>query len=228
MTSIAMIPCFNEERSIRDVVTRASRFVDRVIIIDDGSRDRTIVEAEAAGATVIKHEVNRGKGMAMNTAFSSARGMDWEVMVLLDGDGQHLPEDIPAILEPVRSGKADVVVGSRFLSTRSPIPGYRMLGQHVLTWVTNLGSGTKLTDCQSGFRAFSRKAVAGLEFTQADLGVVDAEIQFLLRGKDLKVTEVPISVSYEEKAKRNPVVQGFNTLFKILRLTVRHRLRRSG
>ena len=215
---IAAIPCYNEECYIGDIVRRAGKHVDQVIVIDDGSTDRTPEVAEASGALVIRHEVNKGKGMAMNTAFEWAKENGIQAVVLLDGDGQHEPEDIPHVLEPVLESKVDVVVGSRFLSAKSPIPRYRTLGQRVLTFITNLGSGLRLTDCQSGFRAFSRRAVDTLYFTRARVGDVECEMQFLIGENHLKVAEVPIVINYDDRAKRNPVTQGVGNLFAVLSL----------
>jgi len=123
---IAVIPCYNEEKHIGGVVRRVSRFVDRVVVVDDGSSDHTANVAEAAGAVVISHGVNRGKGVAMNTAFQWAKYNGVRAIVLLDGDGQHNPDEIPLVLAPVLQGEADVVVGSRFLGAASRIPGYRV------------------------------------------------------------------------------------------------------
>jgi len=222
---IAVIPCYNEEKHIGGVVRRVSRFVDRVVVVDDGSSDHTANVAEAAGAVVISHGVNRGKGVAMNTAFQWAKYNGVRAIVLLDGDGQHNPDEIPLVLAPVLQGEADVVVGSRFLGADSRIPGYRVLGQKILIIATNLGSGLRLTDCQSGFRAFSGKAVSTLRFTRTKVGDVECETQFLIKENRLRVTEVPIVVSYDDGAKRNPVVQGLGNLITVLGLTGERLLR---
>jgi glycosyltransferase involved in cell wall biosynthesis len=218
--TIVAIPCCNEERHIGDVVDEAHKYVDQVIVIDDGSIDTTASVAEAHGALVIRHEVNRGKGMAMNTAFEWSKKNDVQALVLLDGDGQHKPADITLVLKPVLEGEADVAVGSRFLGIKSRIPRYRMVGQHILTFVTNLSSGLKLTDCQSGFRAFSARAIDVLHFTRPKPGDVECEMQFLMKENHLKVAEVPINVSYDGRAKRNPVVQGVGNLLAVLLLTL--------
>jgi len=221
--TIVAIPCYNEERHIGDVVDRAKEYVDQVIVIDDGSIDTTAKVAEAHGALVIRHKFNRGKGIAMNTAFEWAKENDVQALVLLDGDGQHEPADIALVLKPVLEGEADVVVGSRFLSTKNRIPRYRTVGQHILTFATNLGSGLKLTDCQSGFRAFSARAIDALYFTRPKPGDVECEMQFLMSENHLRVAEVPITVNYNGRAKRNPVVQGVGNLFAVLLLTLERR-----
>lgn len=214
--TIAAIPCYNEERFIGSVVLKVKRFVDQVIVIDDGSTDETAIVAEAAGALVVSHEVNKGKGIAMNTAFQWAKESGVQAMVMLDGDGQHEPAHIPSVLEPVLAGKADVVIGSRFLGTKSDIPRYRAIGQRILTFVTNLGSGVKFSDTQSGFKAFSRKSIETLVFRQKGLGDVECEMQFLIKENDISVVEVPITTNYDEKAKRNPLAQGIGNMRAIL------------
>lgn len=214
---IAAIPAYNEERFIGSVVLKTRRYVDQVIVIDDGSTDATSEIAEIAGATVIKHEHNKGKGMAINAAFEIARKLKMEVLVLLDGDGQHNPAEISLILKSLFEEKADVIIGSRFLDIKNHIPKYRTLGQRILTFVTNLGSHTKITDSQSGFRAFSKKAINAMDFTENGLSV-ESEMQFLINEKNLKVVEVPIHAEYEDRAKRSPLSHGFGVLNRILTL----------
>ena len=220
---IAAIPCYNEERFIGSVVLKAKRSVDQVIVIDDGSTDETASIAEAAGSLVIKHKSNKGKGMAMNSAFQWAKKSGVQAMVMLDGDGQHESAHIPTVLQPVLSGQADVAIGSRFLGVKSTIPGYRTIGQRILTLVTNFGSGVKLSDTQSGFKAFSRRAIETLSFRQRDLGDVESEMQFLIKENDLSVMEVPITVNYDEKAKRNPLAQGAKNMNTLLNMIAERR-----
>jgi glycosyltransferase involved in cell wall biosynthesis len=214
---IAAIPAHNEARFIGSVVLSARRHVDLVLVIDDGSSDETAELAEVAGAVVIRHERNGGKGAAVNTAFREARRRGALALVLLDGDGQHRTADIAPVLRPVLDGEADVTVGSRFLAIKSDIPAYRQFGQHALTAATNLSSGVRLTDSQSGFRAFSRTAIEALTFRGSGFSV-ESEMQFLIREYGLRPAEVPIGVVYEEPAKRNPVGHGMAVLHGIVRL----------
>src|SRR5919202_3956184 len=136
---------------------------------------------------------------------------------MLDGDGQHCAEDIPQVLAPVLDGVADVVVGSRFLEVKSDIPAYRQVGQHGLTLVTNLASGVRISDSQSGFRAFSPLALDALSFSQGGFSI-ESEMQFLVREHKLRLVEAPIKVIYAEKAKRNPVHHGMQVINGIMRL----------
>jgi len=214
---VAAIPAYNEARFIGSIVIQARRFVDVVLVIDDGSRDQTAAIAEAAGAIVLRHEHNRGKGEGLNTAFAEARRLGARCLVLIDGDGQHEAGEIPAVIAPIIAATADMAVGSRFLDVKSDIPAYRKVGQHGLTMATNLSSGVNITDSQSGFRAFSAKAIEALSFRGTGFSV-ESEMQFLVREHKLKVAEVPVSVIYEEPAKRNPVTHGMAVLNGIIRL----------
>lgn len=217
---IAAIPCLNEERFIGSVVLKAKNYVDQVMVIDDGSTDKTALVAERAGAAVVKHGFNRGKGAAVSTAFEQAKDMRCSALVLLDGDGQHEPADIPSLLQPVLEDKADMVVGSRFLRIKSLVPGYRVGGQHLLTFVTNLGSQVKLTDSQSGFRAFSPKAIEALSFAEMGLSV-ESEMQFLAKEANIRVAEVPVGIAYHDRAKRSPVAHGLGVFNSIVGLISR-------
>jgi hypothetical protein len=215
--TLALIPAHNEERFIGSMVLAVRAYVDEVVVIDDGSADRTSEVARQAGATVLQHRRNGGKAAAVNTGFVYARALHPSAVVMLDGDGQHCADDIPQVLAPITSGRADVVVGSRFLGIKSDIPAYRQVGQHGLTFVTNLASGVRVSDSQSGFRAFSGRAVQHLTFTQGGFSI-ESEMQFLVKEHRLRVTEAPIKVIYAEKAKRNPVRHGLQVLNGVLRL----------
>jgi glycosyltransferase involved in cell wall biosynthesis len=217
---IAAIPCLNEERIIGSVVLMTREHVDEVVVVDDGSTDETARVAELAGARVLAHETNKGKGIAVNTAFDYAKKSGCAAMVLLDGDGQHNPVDIPRLLRPVVDGSADMVVGSRFMEVKSDTPGYRVWGQRVLTLFTNVGSRAALSDSQSGFRAFSARAIGTLTFGEEGLSV-ESEMQFKAKEANLRLAEVPINVAYYDRAKRSPVAHGMGVLNSILGLISR-------
>ncbi|MBO9309939.1 MAG: glycosyltransferase family 2 protein, partial [Chloroflexi bacterium] len=218
---IAVIPAFNEDRFIASVVLKARRYVDRVIVVDDGSQDETAWVAEAAGAEVIR-QPNSGKAAALNTGLAAAQARNAAAVILLDGDGQHDPNDIPRLLAPIQSGAADLVVGSRFMGLRSNTPRWRVVGQRALTALTNAASGVPLSDSQSGFRALSKRALNLMTFTSRGFSV-ESEMQFLIRQHNLQALEVPISVNYDERPKRNPFAHGFQVLTGILRLVGQHR-----
>ena len=219
---VAVIPAYNEERFIGSVVLQTKNVVDTVLVVDDGSTDRTARLAEAAGATVIRLERNQGKGSALNAGFKAALPLMPDAVVILDADSQHDPEELPRMVAPILSGEADVVIGSRFLGTKSKIPWYRQIGQAVLTHMTNLASGLAVTDSQSGYRAFSIAALTQLTFGSQGLGV-ESEMQFLIQRSNLRVVEVPIHVHYLDAAKRNPVRHGLQVVDLILGLVARRR-----
>jgi glycosyltransferase involved in cell wall biosynthesis len=219
---IAVIPAYNEERFIGSVVLKVKKYVDTVMVIDDGSRDLTGEIAHAAGAIVIRHETNRGKGAALNSGFEKARELHAQAVVVLDGDGQHRPEDILAVVTPIMEEKADIVVGSRYLQFGSRVPFHRIIGHKVFTSVTNLLSGIRVTDSQSGFRAFSTKALNQIRFKSTGFSV-ESEMQFLAVQNELRLLEVPIVIRYSDRPKRSVLHHGITVLNGILRLIGQNR-----
>jgi glycosyltransferase involved in cell wall biosynthesis len=219
---VAIIPAFNEDRFIGSVVLMARKHVDAVVVIDDGSADSTAVVAEAAGALVLRHSANQGKGAALNTGFQKAREMGASECVILDGDGQHSAEDIPRLVQPILNHEADMVLGSRFLGESNRAPFYRKVGQVALTLLTNLSSGVRSTDTLSGYRAFSRHALESVVFQESGWGA-ETELQFQAQEHHLRIKEVSIIASYRDKAKRNPVAYGLRIINAILRLVGQHR-----
>lgn len=217
---IAAIPAYNEETAIGSVVLRAKQHADTVVVVDDGSSDATAAIAELAGAVVIRHERNLGKGMALRNVFLRAREINADILVCLDGDGQHNPDEIPWLLAPIKNGEADMVIGSRFLDIHSDIPRYRRAGQTVLNSLTNSISATKVTDSQSGFRAFSKKAIDSISLEEDGIGI-ESSMQRAADDSGLRIAEVPITCRYdiEHASKMGSVRHGFsviNTLLKIV------------
>jgi glycosyltransferase involved in cell wall biosynthesis len=217
---VAVIPAYNEERFIGSVVLKVLQYVDQVIVVDDGSTDDTASIARTAGAIVVQHEVNRGKGVALNTGFKKAKDLFVpDAVVILDGDWQHRPEELPNLIRPVLQGGADLVIGSRYLEkeTASEVPLQRVVGHWGFTALINALSGTPLTDSQSGFRAFSPRALESTWFSSQGFSV-ESEMQFLARDYGLKVLEVPISIRYQDKPKRSVLAHGLKVLNGILSL----------
>ncbi len=219
---MAIVPALNEDRFIGSVVIKARQQVSQVIVIDDGSSDQTSLVAERAGATVIRHAHNQGKGAALNSGMALARELDADIVVFMDADGQHDPADIPLIVRPIVETQADIVIGSRFLERPNRAPAYRQFGQRAITALTNTASGVSVTDSWSGFRAISRRALEALNFRERGWGI-EPEFQFQAQRHSLTTVEVAIDVDYSEPAKRNPVVQGIRTLTGIGRLLARNR-----
>lgn len=217
MTIVAAIPAYNEEIAIGSVIARAKQHVDEVLVIDDGSADKTAQIAELMGATVIVHEQNSGKGVALQTAFRWAQHKQVDILVTIDADGQHCPDEIPQVVEPILWKHADVVNGARFLKGHCvDVPKYRRVGQEVLTFATNMTADVKLTDSQSGFRAFSKETFGVFKFNNAGMGV-ESEMINDAATAGFKITEVPITCRYDvEGSTFNPVKHGFSVLNSII------------
>lgn len=214
---LAGIPCYNEEVSIGSVVLKAHRYVDEVLVIDDGSKDDTARVAKKAGATVIRHEKNQGKAAGVKTAIRYAREHPFDLLVLLDGDGQHKPEEIPALAKPILYGEADLVIGSRFLDgNNGSVPIYRRFGQTILTLLTNAASVQKTTDSQSGFRALNRTAMESLT-VESDGYSIESDMISHLAEKGIRILETPITAIYDvpHKHKKNPFSHGYDIVAAI-------------
>lgn len=219
---VAVIPAYNEERYIGSVVLKTRKQVDTVIVVDDGSTDLTAEIAEAAGAIVVRHEGKQGKGKAMNTGFRRIRELDPAAIVMLDGDGQHLTEEVPQLLAPVLRGEADLVIGSRYLQKGGGVPRHRIWGHRAFNLLTRVASGVGASDSQSGFRAFSPRALEAISF-RSDGFSVESEMQFLAHEHGLRLVEVPITADYVEEAKRPVVSHGLMVLNGVLRLIGQYR-----
>ncbi len=211
----ALLPAYNEEISIGSVVLRTKQYADRVIVIDDGSSDRTAEVAALAGAEVLRHEVNRGKGAALKTGFESLNSDT--VIVTIDTDGQHNPSDIPRLVAPILAGQADMVNGSRYLNgNKKDTPLYRRLGQKVLDLFTNMDSGLSVTDSQSGFRAFAWQTRDVFRFGQKGLAI-ESEMLADAAAAGLRIQEVEIGVRYDVgNSSEHPVAHGVRVLLKVL------------
>ena len=214
----AIIPAYNEELAIGSMVISSKNYVNHVIVVDDGSQDSTAEIAERAGAEVIKHPENLGKGAAIRTGFKGIGNTD--IIVTLDGDGQHNPAEIPKLVMPILSGEADIVNGSRYLGKNDKeTPAYRRLGQSVLDTATNLNSGLKITDSQSGFRAFATYTLPAFKFNHDGFSI---ESGMLIDAANFgsRIKEVEIGVKYNNKTvihKKNPLSHGLGVFVHILR-----------
>jgi glycosyltransferase involved in cell wall biosynthesis len=215
----AVIPAYNEHIAVGSIALQARKFVDRVIVVDDGSTDNTAEIAKLAGAELIKHKKNMGKGVALKTGFEAAKNSD--IIVTLDADGQHKISDIPKLIKPIREGKADIVNGSRYINGgEKNTPIYRRVGQSVLDMVTNINEKVHVTDSQSGFRAFSKKTLSTFHFTQKGYGI-ESEMLIEASNADFKIKEVKIDVRYDvDGSKQNPITHGFGVLLEILRMKI--------
>ena len=221
---VACIPAYDEEQSIGSIVVRATKYVDRIIICDDGSKDLTSDIAEGLGAVIVKHERNLGKGAALKTAFRYAKGLEPDIVVMLDGDGQHDPVEIPRLVEPIVGGGVDMVVGSRYVEgSRVDAPLYRRLGLRLINALSGRSGDSGVSDTQSGFRAFSADALDIVLACEAEGYGVETEQLALAHRNGLRVVEVPVAIRYSglgNTSKKNPAYHGFELVDTVLRLVV--------
>lgn len=230
---LAVIPAYNEEHSIGEVIEQSEEHVDCVLVIDDGSEDDTALEARDAGADVVQHERNKGYGAALRTAFEEADRRGADHLVVLDGDGQHDPADISRLVNRQRATGAEVVIGSRFTGDReSDIPLYRRFGLWVVNFMTNLSMGTLtpasgIRDTQSGFRAYDRRAIRSLavDDTIGDHMHASTNILYHARRHDYDVEEVGTRVEYdvEDSSSHSPLSHGLVLVSNILQVIERER-----
>ncbi|NIR87469.1 glycosyltransferase, partial [Candidatus Bathyarchaeota archaeon] len=217
---VAGIPAYNEEKTIAKVILLAQKHVDKIIVCDDGSTDFTADIARKMGAEVIRHDRNLGYGAAIRGLFDKARTLKADIVLTLDADGQHNPGEIPKLLKPIQNNEADIVIGSRFLEMKNnEIPRYRRIGIKLLTRMSNGPLKDKISDAQSGFRAYNKKVIHALKLREKGMGV-SAEILMKAGEQKFKVMEVPIGTSYKgmDTSTHNPLRHGLNVVAAILRL----------
>jgi glycosyltransferase involved in cell wall biosynthesis len=225
---LACIPAFNEAKSIAEIISKSKNYVDQVIVYDDGSTDDTGDIARAAGATVIKNPENKGYGVAIRSLFQAAKEQDADIMVTLDSDGQHDPDQIPRLIDPLLKQGFDLVIGSRFIdgNTKEKVPRYRSFGIKTITKLTEAASYPKITDSQSGFRAYNKNALSKINLFEDGMAV---STEILLRGseKKLQMTEVPITVRYDmkDRSTHNPITHGISVAYSVFQfISLRHPL----
>ena len=217
MKTVIGIPAFNEEKNIAAILVKLKKISQNIIVCDDGSNDLTATIAEGLGAIVIRHERNLGYGAAIRSIFLKAQEMMADVLITFDADGQHRIEDIEKVLEPIKSNMADVVIGSRFLNNNQNIPKYRKVGIKAITELTNIAGGTKITDSQSGFRAYNKKILENIKPTESGMGI-STEILIKTQKAGFRILEVPITILYEgDTSTHNPVSHGSSVIFSTLK-----------
>lgn len=216
--TIAVIPCCNEETTIGSVVLRTKRFVNQVLVIDDGSSDDTKKIAKEAGAIVISHRKNKGKGAAIRTGFQYALQNDYDYVVTIDGDGQHNPVEIPDLLSNVMNNGNDISIGFR-VGNSTEMPMWRRVGKRVLDYTTSMGTGGFVTDSQCGFRAFNKKAVESIIPTlKGNAFSVESEQLINAHELGLKVINTNVSCKYNDldTSTKNPASHGLSVLGYVL------------
>ena len=230
MKIIIGIPAFNEEKNIASIITKLMNITDSIIVCNDGSSDLTSKIAEKMGAVVINHEKNLGYGGAIRSIFLKAKELDGDILVTFDADGQHRIEDIENVTTPIINQEAELVIGSRFLDdSEKEVPQYRKVGIKVITKITNASIKEKLTDSQSGFRAYSKKVVEELNPSELGMGI-STEILIKASSKNFKIVEVPIKILYSgDTSTHNPISHGSSVILSTIKYTsIEHPLKFYG
>lgn len=210
---LIVIPAYNEEERIEKVIRKAKKFFHPVLVIDDGSNDKTSKAAKKAGATVFRHKINLGKGAAMKTGVEAAFSLGAEAVILMDADGQHDPKHIPEFLEKLNQG-FDIVFGSRNLSFGVPLMRY--LGNKFGSVLINLIFGIYRSDILCGFMAFTKKAYEKIKWDSPRYGV-ETEIVARTGKNKLKYSEIPVETIYLDKYKGVTILDAIGILFNIPR-----------
>jgi glycosyltransferase involved in cell wall biosynthesis len=219
LKTVAVIPVFNEEDTIRKVVEGVKAYVSEIIVVDDGSSDKTRENAAKAGAKVISLPVNRGVAHAISIGLKETLKLNPDMIIQLDGDGQHNPDDIPSLLKPLTEGRADVVVGSRFLdgTDASDMPAVKRFGNKIFSNILSRMCRTKITDSQSGFRAYKREVAEELKL----ISFFSYTQEFLVKAYlgDYRITEVLIRVEKRVHGESRVVESVFYyTLYQLVTL----------
>jgi len=223
------IPAYNEEKNIASIIIKLKKITDSIIVCDDGSSDMTSDISKNLGAIVITHKKNMGYGVAINSIFQKAKELNIDLLVTFDADGQHRVEDIEKVVEPIKNNTADLVIGSRFLDKKSNVPNYRKIGIKVITKITNASIKKKLTDSQSGFRAYNKQVLS--QISPSDIGMgISTEILIKSSSKGLRIMEVPVTILYSgDTSTHNPVSHGTSVLLSTIKFTsIEHPLKFYG
>ena len=229
MKIIIGIPAYNEAKNIATIILKLKRITDSIIVCDDGSSDLTAEISKNNGAVVVSHKQNQGYGSAIKTIFLKAKELEADMLITFDADGQHRVEDIEKIILPIKKDQADIVIGSRFLENSNDTPRYRKLGINIITKVANSTINEKLTDSQSGFRAYKKEVLDNIILTEPGMGV-STEILIKASEKKFRITEIPIKILYDgNTSTHNPVSHGTSVLISTIKFTsIKHPLKFYG
>ncbi|MFW9929017.1 MAG: glycosyltransferase family 2 protein [Candidatus Thorarchaeota archaeon] len=229
LKTVIGLPAYNEEKNIAKILTQLTNKGYEIIVCNDGSDDLTGKIAEKMGVSVIHHEKNLGYGAAIRSIFQKAKEMNCDVLVTFDTDGQHRIEDISKVIEPILNDESDIVIGSRFLNNNDKVPKYRKIGIKAITKLSNVTTELNLSDSQSGFRSYNKKAIT--ELNPSDFGMgVSTELLIKASQKKLRIVEVPITILYgENTSTHHPVKHGASVLVSTVKFTaIEHPLKFYG
>ena len=224
---LLIMPAYNEEKTIAPLILEAEKYVDEILVVDDGSKDHTAEIAQRMGATVIKHPENMGKGIALKSGFTYALKNNPNIVITMDADGQHDPKFIPQLIQPIIENKADIVIGSRYVKGASmDAPLYRRIGLRIVNLLNKKIANLKVKDTQSGYRAYTLNAVKIISQYESSGYGVETEQLILAQKHKLRIIEIPIKVTYrglEKTSKKHPVKHGGELISTIIKLIVEER-----
>lgn len=230
MKIIIGLPAYNEEKNIASIIMKLKKISEQIIVCDDGSTDLTGSIAEKMGAIVVTHPKNLGYGAAIRSLFTKFIELDADILVTFDADGQHRVEDIETVIEPIIKNEADITIGSRFLDdNNTDVPTYRKLGIKTITNLTNVGTETKLTDSQSGFRAYHKRVIPDIFPSEYGMGV-STEILIKANRRQFRIREVSIKILYEgDTSTHHPVSHGVSVILSTMKfISIEHPLKFYG
>jgi len=229
LVTVIGIPAYNEEKNIASIIIKLKKIADHIIVCNDGSTDMTEEISKELNVVVINHSRNLGYGSAIRSIFLKAKELQADILVTFDADGQHRVVDIQSVIQPIIDDKAGIVIGSRFLENQSGVPKYRKFGIKVITKITNSSLKEKLTDSQSGFRAYSKNVLKNITPSESGMGV-STEILIKASGAGHKIAEVPITIIYgSDTSTHNPVSHGTSVLFSSIKfISIEHPLKFYG
>ena len=230
MEIVVGIPAFNEEKNIASIILKLKKITDKIVVCNDGSSDLTGSIAEKMGAMVINNPRNLGYGAAIREIFIKAKEINADILVTFDADGQHRVEDIVQVTEPILRNEADIVIGSRFLNEGDKnVPSYRKAGIKTITSLANVSTELKLTDSQSGFRAYNKKVLMEIIPSEHGMGV-STEILIKASKKGFRMKEVPIIILYQgDTSTHHPISHGISVIMSTMKfISIEHPLKFYG
>jgi glycosyltransferase involved in cell wall biosynthesis len=218
-----IVPAYQEGTRIGRVVTEIRKYSASILVIDDGSADDTEKAAREAGAEVIRHPQNRGKGAALNTAFTVAIERGYDFVITMDADGQHAPEDIPAFVGAFKAGAGDVIIGNR-MDRAQNMPRGRKMTNAFMSWLLSCEMKQRVPDTQCGYRLFGAKALPFAR-TESQRFAAESEVLLDMSARGIRFGAAPIKVIYgDEKSKIRP----FRDAMRFFRMLLRHRMKAAG
>jgi glycosyltransferase involved in cell wall biosynthesis len=224
---VACIPAFNEDLTLPSIIMKTQKYVDKVLVYDDGSEDMTGEMASSLNAYVIASEKNQGKGVAIRRLFEQALEFNPSVTITIDSDGQHDPNEIPKFIAPILKGEADVVLGSRYIDGAwTDAPLYRRMGLTIVNLISNGSGNIRIRDTQNGYRAYSRRALEAMLQCEAKGYGIETEQLEVAKQHNLRIKEVPVKVRYEglaKTSKKHPLAHGIELINALLTLLVQKR-----